>query len=126
MGGLAVGLAAMGGGALGVLSLAGLALGGWAVGGAALGYEAFGGGAVGWQGAMGGMAVAREFALGGAAFAQHANDEVARGFMQHSAFFAFAEWFMQRASLLIWLPMLLVVWQVLRSRKVADGGGVRR
>ena len=117
MGGFAVGLVAMGGGAMGLLSCAGLALGGWAVGGGAAGYDAFAGGALGWRAAMGGMAVAREFAVGGAAFAQHANDAIARAFMQNSLFFPHAEAFMRHASLLIWLPMLLVVWQAMRVRR---------
>ncbi len=119
MGGFAVGLVALGGGAVGLLSFAGLALGVWAAGGAAVGYEAFGGGALAWHAAVGGMAVAREFALGGAAFAQHANDEIARAFVQANGFFAQAEAWMKHGSLLIWMPMLLVVWQVLRARKLA-------
>ena len=117
VGGFAVGQVALGGGTLGVLSFAGLALGVWAVGGAALGYEAFGGGAMGWQGAMGGMAVAHDFALGEAAFAQHANDPAAQAFMQHSVFFTHAAAAMRYAVLLIWLPMLLVAWQGLRGRR---------
>jgi RNA polymerase sigma factor (sigma-70 family) len=117
MGGFAVGLVALGGATLGVLSFAGLALGVWAVGGAAVGYEAFAGGAMGWRAAMGGMAVAHDFALGGAAFAQHANDAAAQMFMQNSTFFRCAAWTMRHAMLLIWLPMLLVIWQVMQTRK---------
>lgn len=120
MGGLAVGLVALGGGALGLLSFAGLALGVYALGGAAVGYEAFGGGAIGWLAAMGGMAVAHGFAIGGAAYAQHANDEAARLFLQHSVFLKYAMFAMKHAVLLVWLPMLLVIWEALRRRKCAD------
>ncbi len=119
VGGFAVGVVAMGGGALGLLTFAGLALGGWAVGGAAAGYDALGGGALGWHAAMGGLAVAREFAVGGAAYAQYANDELARAFMRTNGFFAHAEGLMQHAGLLIWLPALLVLWQVFRARRNA-------
>jgi hypothetical protein len=118
MGGVAVGLVAVGGGALGLLSFAGLALGGWSVGGLAAGYVAMGGAALGWQAATGGMAVAREFAVGGAAFGQHANDEVARVFVQDSGFFTHADALMRHGSLLVWMPVLLVVWQVMRVRRL--------
>lgn len=120
MGGFAVGLVALGGGALGLLSFAALALGVYALGGAAVGYEAFGGGAIGWLVAMGGMAVAHGFAIGGAAYAQHANDEAARLFLQHSLFLKYATFAMKHAVLLVWLPMLLVIWQALRTRKSVD------
>jgi RNA polymerase sigma factor (sigma-70 family) len=117
VGGAAVGLVALGGCAAGLLSFAGLALGVWAAGGAALGYVAFGGGAMAWLAASGGSAVAHEFAVGGAAFAQHANDEVARAFMQNSAFFTHAKVLMNRATFLIWLPVGLMVWQFLRMQR---------
>ena len=117
IGGAAVGLVAIGGGALGLLSFAGVAMGFWANGGAALGYLASGGGAMGWLAAHGGAAVAHSFAVGGSAAAEHANDEAARAFMQHNVFFQYSERFMRHAELLIWLPMTLVVWQLLSLRR---------
>jgi hypothetical protein len=50
---------------------------------------------------MGGMAVAKDFALGGAAFAQHANDEVAQTLIRHTVFFPGTAWLMRHANLLI-------------------------
>ena len=103
---------------LGLLSFAGIALGVWAVGGAAVGYTAYGGGAVAWLAAQGGYAIAREFAQGGTAFAHHANDEVARLFFQNSGLFALVAKLMQHAMFIIWLPVGLIFWQMLRiSRK---------
>lgn len=117
LGGGAVGLLAMGGAGLGVFSFAGLAFGVWAVGGVAAGYLASGGVALGWLGACGGAAVAHDFAVGGAAAAQHVNDAAARAFVQHSEFFRWALWLSQRAIMLLWLPMGLVIGQVLGLRR---------
>ena len=116
-GGVAVGLVAIGGVALGVLSFAGMAFGVWAVGGGAVGYMATGGSAFAWLAADGGAAVAHDFALGGAAFAQHANDAAAKAFAEQSTFLRFAGWLSKHATMLIWLPMALVVWQLIALRR---------
>ena len=79
-GGLAVGGFALGGLALGFLPVGGLAAGAIAFGGGAIGYWALGGGAIAVNAALGGFAAARTYALGGAAFALHANDTAAREF----------------------------------------------
>jgi RNA polymerase sigma factor (sigma-70 family) len=86
-GALAVGLVALGGFGIGLFAFGGLAVGFAAMGGAAVGYVAFGGGAIGWLGASGGATLARHFALGGGAIAQHANDQAAQAFMHGSVFF---------------------------------------
>jgi len=117
IGGAVVGLVAIGGGALGLLSIAGVAVGVWANGGAALGYLASGGGAMGWLAAHGGAAVAHSFAVGGSAVAEHANDAAARAFIRGNVFFQYSERFMRHGELLIWLPMTLVVWQLLSLRR---------
>ena len=117
VGGAAVGLVAIGGTGLGLLSFAGMAMGVWATGGAAVGYLAFGGCAMGWLAASGGSAVAHGYAVGGAAFAQHANDAAARAFMQNSLSFFYAKALMDHALFLLWLPMGLLVWQLLRMRR---------
>jgi RNA polymerase sigma factor (sigma-70 family) len=106
MGGCCLGLVAIGGCGVGLLAFAGVALGLWAVGGAALGYLAFGGGAMGWLAANGGSAVAHDFAVGGAAFAHHANDEVARSFVRNNVFFTHASAWLKSATWLMWLPVL--------------------
>lgn len=120
VGGFALGLVAVGGFGLGALSLAGFALGFWAVGGAAVGYAATGGFAIGWLAASGGSAVAHDFAVGGVAFAQHANDEAARAFMQHHAFLRHAATLLNRAMVLVWLPVALLFWQLARMRRQTD------
>ncbi len=103
----------LGGFGLGVFSFAGAAFGVWAVGGVAAGYLASGGAALGWLGACGGAAVAHDFAVGGAAAAQHVNDVAARAFVQQSEFFRWAKWLSQHALILLWLPLGLVIGQVL-------------
>jgi len=117
LGGVAVGIVALGGAAVGLFSFAGVAVGLWALGGAAVGYAAYGGGAVAWQAAQGGYAIAREFALGSTVFAHHANDEAARLFFQNNNFFAQGARLMQHAMFVIWLPVALIFWQVLRVRR---------
>lgn len=86
-GGLAAGGIAFGGATLAVLSLGGLALGFAALGGASFGWWAFGGSAIGYEAASGGFAAAREYAVGGVAYAAHANDSVANRFVEDHAFF---------------------------------------
>jgi len=124
IGGAAMGLLAIGGGALGLLSFAGVAVGFWANGGAALGYLASGGGAMGWLAAHGSAAVAHSFAVGGSAVAEHANDAAARAFVQQNVFFQYSAHFMRHAELLIWLPMTLVVWQLLSLRRAGRQPGI--
>ena len=117
LGGCAVGLLALGGFGVGVFSFAGAAFGVWAVGGVATGYLASGGAALGWLGACGGVAVAHDFAVGGAAAAQHVNDDAARAFVQNSEFFRWAKWLSQHAMILLWLPLGIVVGQVIGLRR---------
>jgi hypothetical protein len=82
IGGLSLGAVAIGGLGLGVLfCLAGLAVGGAALGGLAVGGMALGGLAIGGYAAFGGLAIAGKMAMGGLAIAPHANDAIARGFM---------------------------------------------
>lgn len=77
LGAFATGGLAIGGVAVGLLPIGGVSLGLYALAGAAFGAFAIGGYAVGWTGAVGGVALAREFAAGGSAFAAHANDAIA-------------------------------------------------
>jgi len=85
LGGGALGFVACGGGALGAFALGGGALGLFAAGGLAVGWSAYGGGAIAWRAARGGFACARDFAVGGSAFAAHANDEAARAVVASDA-----------------------------------------
>jgi hypothetical protein len=121
IGGCAIGLAALGGAALGAFSFGGLAIGLWAAtGGLAIGYLAHGGCALAWHAASGGMATAHDFALGGAAHATHANDAVAKEVIGEMGFFKFAEGFARQPILinLVWLPLIIVLVQAQRARKV--------
>jgi RNA polymerase sigma factor (sigma-70 family) len=121
IGGLSLGLFAMGGASLGVIAFAGLALGLWAAtGGLAVAYLAHGGWAIAWHAAEGGMAVAHDFALGGSVYAAHANDAVAQEALSQIPFFQWANFLLRHPILfgVAWLPMLLIVWQAQRARRV--------
>jgi RNA polymerase sigma factor (sigma-70 family) len=118
-GGLAVGLLAVGGFGIGLFAFGGLGLGFAAMGGAAVGYVAFGGGAIGWLGASGGATLARHFAQGGGALAEHANDQAAQAFMHDSVFFRY-EWIVFNTLILIsWLvpPALSLYFKRRLERK---------
>jgi len=122
MGALAVGLVAVGGFGIGLFAFGGMALGFAVIGGAAVGYMAFGGGAIGWLGASGGATLARHFALGGGAIAEHANDQAARTFMNGSFFFRH-EWGIFNILILIsWLlpPGLTFYFKRRRERKCQE------
>jgi hypothetical protein len=102
IGGLSVGLLSIGGGAIGFLALGGGAIGVTACGGAALGWLAAGGGALAWHGAFGGLACAHNFAVGGLAIAQHANDAVARAFILDNSFIRASTWLMMHGCRSRW------------------------
>jgi hypothetical protein len=106
LGGLAVGGLSVGGLSVGVLALAGVSIGIWSVGGLALGVFALGGGAIAVVAANGGLAVAREYAAGGAATAAHANTDAARLYFESSPFFRAAAMAAQHSR---WLLVLVVI-----------------
>lgn len=120
MGGAAFGVVALGGAAIGALAFGGFGMGYWALGGGAIGYLAFGGSAMAWHAAMGGAVIAHDYALGGAAYAAHANDAVAAEVIRGLPFFRRAQWLMAHAGLLIWLPMVLVIWPAMRVIKMRN------
>jgi RNA polymerase sigma factor (sigma-70 family) len=111
IGAMALGLLSFGGLAIGVSCWGGIGIGVWTIGGCALGWIAYGGCAVAWHMAEGGLAVAREFALGEAAVAIHANDATAKAAMNPNTFIQIARGAMNYAVLVnvIWvLPMVLL------------------
>jgi hypothetical protein len=111
-------LLAVGGCGIGLLAFGGLAVGGWAMGGGAIGYMAFGGGALGWLAASGGATVARYYAQGGGAVAEHANDHAAWIFMQQHIFFRDSGNIFTVFITLSFLPMVLqVISKIRRDRK---------
>jgi RNA polymerase sigma factor (sigma-70 family) len=103
IGGLAVGLLPWGGVALGVVAFGGLALGGWVFGGFAMGWQSYGGCAIALNAAQGGLAIARDFAIGGAAYAAQADPAFAAPFFQTSFFFRWAD-FVSRH--IVWLNLV--------------------
>ena len=116
---LAIGFVALGGFGIGLFAFGGLAVGFAAMGGAAVGYVAFGGGAIGWLGASGGAVLARHFALGGGAIAQHANDRAAQAFM-HGSYFFRHEWIVFNILIVMsWLlpPSLSLYFKRRRERE---------
>lgn len=119
MGALAIGLFALGGFGIGGFAFGGMAMGFAAMGGAAIGYMAFGGGAIGWLGASGGATLARHFALGGGAIAEHANDQAAQAFMNGSFFFRHELGIFNILILISWLlpPTLILYFKRRRERK---------
>lgn len=121
MGGLSVGAFALGGVSLGLFSFGGLALGGIAFGGGAIGIVAAGGFALGYIAAEGGLAVAQQFALGGAAFAEHFNDAAAQEFFQNWSALDIRDPKIRNLwTAVAWAPMLITVlraWRLRRARK---------
>ena len=121
MGGFALGFITLGGIAIGAVPLGGFSLGLFAIGGMVVGLQAFGACVIAWTGAEGAIAIARDFAVGAVAFAEHANDAAARSFIEDSAFFKGALVAMRYVQ---WLNLMwlfpLVLW-LLKSRKRALG-----
>ena len=110
MGGVAVGLLGLGGLAIGIGTLGVMGAGGWVAGGMAVAAQA----------AQGGLVFAREFATGVVAVAPHANDAVAREFLQAHLFFrgtALAWRVAVWMAFFGWLPPLLLIgWHLGRAR----------
>jgi hypothetical protein len=117
-GGCSIGLLAFGGSAVGLLTFGGFSLGMWAMGGQAIGLLAFGGCAIGWSAAEGGAAVARDYALGGIALANQANNAVAAAFIHNHSFFQNAEAAMHYFFWLnlLWIVPLVVWWRMVARR----------
>ena len=127
IGGFSIGLVALGGVSLGALAFAGVAIGLWAAtGGLAIGYLAHGGCALAWHAAEGGMAAARDFALGDSAYAAHANDTMAQEAIGSLGFFKQADALLRQPLWfsIVWLPLLLVIWQAKRARRALKAKSV--
>jgi len=117
LGGIAIGLVPWGGAAAGLFAMGGFALGGWVFGGFALGWQAFGGCALAWHAAMGGLAIARDFAIGGVAYAVQANGEIAEQFMKTSPFFSRMQILSHYVGWLnlLWLIPVAGWWRLLKK-----------
>ena len=118
-GGIAVGGISVGGLSVGILTLGGLAAGFAAVGGLSIGVLAVGGAAFGWSAALGGLAIARDVASGGVAFAIHANDAAATDYFAVHPFFVAASWAMKYSLALVFLPAIIAFFARMRSRRKA-------
>ena len=118
-GAVAVGGISVGGLSVGVLSIGGLALGVAALGGLSVGVIAAGGAALAWYAAAGGLAVAHDYAIGGAAFAEHVVSPLSREFQLRSPI-PQAAFHMEDA---VWLAAIVVALLILarRIRRPRDG-----
>jgi hypothetical protein len=122
VGGLALGTGVTFGGlGIGLVCLSGLSIGLLlALGGLAIGYLAVGGAAIALKAAVGGLAVARDYALGGGAFARHANDSAARAFFQQDLLLSFGQLVMSHSHwllLLLAIPLVLALQQAKRREE---------
>jgi RNA polymerase sigma factor (sigma-70 family) len=124
VGGFGVGLLCFSGVGIGVIAFCGLAAGVIAMGGLALGDIAYGGLAWAWHVACGGLAIAHDFAVGGSARALHANDAVARAFLQRSPLLSAMDWMMSHVFLLqffVVLPLMIFGYRLQRRiREIAN------
>lgn len=129
LGGVSLGLISVGGATVGLLATGGFALGAWAIGGFGIGIEVLGGFTAAWQAAQGGVAIAREFALGGLAFAKHANDQIARDYFATHPWFDIRSRYALSATDLIFLSVMFFIWQSIRIRRAArhnkETGGIK-
>jgi hypothetical protein len=117
VGAVAFGGIAIGGLSIGLLSLAGLALGVFSLGGGAIGIVACGGGAIAWHAAVGGLGVAHEYAEGGLAIANHANDLIARDYFENSRFFSVARFISEHSRWFLLLVAIPIVQNLIRRIK---------
>ena len=123
VGGIACGAIGLGGItfaglAFGLVPMGGAAVGWLAMGGVAIGILAFGGCALAWQAAMGGVSAAREFAIGGLVVARHANDEIAKEFMENHPFFQISDTLATHGWIWIVLVAITLLPMVWAQRKV--------
>ena len=122
-GGVAIGLLPFGAIALGVFPVGALTAGIWAYGAVALGWQISCGCGMAWSAATGGVVAAKDFALGGMAYAAQANTELARQFFQQNLFFQIARTISRHAVLLMlaWVvPVLLKGRLAARARHRQD------
>ncbi len=69
-----------------------------------------------WKFALGGFAGAHEYAVGGAAFAVHANDLVAKDYFAQNPLFTTTRWVADHSRWFLLLALLPII-QVLRRRR---------
>lgn len=120
-GGIAIGLIPFGAITLGVFPIGAIAAGIWAYGAAAIGWQIYGGCGIAWNAAMGGMVAARDYAIGGMAYAAQTNPEAAvKHFFQQGLFFQVAQTVARHSILfmLVWVFPVLLKWRLVeRARR---------
>jgi hypothetical protein len=121
IGGLAIGFLPYGGLSLGAFAVGGCSIGLWSFGGLALGWKAYGACAIAWKAAIGAVAVAHDFALGGMAHAQQANNELAKSMIFPGLFFRLGGVLLRNLSWLnlIWVGPMLVWWRIVARQKLS-------
>jgi len=123
VGSVSAGVVAVGGVSVGIVSLGGVSLGLLVLGSLAAGVVALGGLSYGWTVALGAVAVARDFALGGLAIAEHENDAAARAFaVDHDLGTTFYV-LLAAVFVLAVLPNVLLAWQTRRRRGPSPKSG---
>ncbi len=114
VGSISLGVIAVGGVSVGVISLGGVAFGVLVLGSLAAGVFALGAFAIGWTGSSGAVAVARHFALGGLAIAEHSNDSTAVAFASAHHLAAVFYSLLALVFILAVLPTAFVAWRTRR------------
>jgi len=114
VGSVSVGVVAVGGVSVGLVSLGGVAFGVLALGTLAAGVIALGAFSIGWTGASGAVAFAHDFALGGLAIAEHANDPVAETFATQHHLGAFFYSLLILLFILAVVPTAFLAWRTRR------------
>ena len=114
VGSVSAGVVAVGGVSVGLVSLGGVSVGLLVLGSVAVGVVALGGLSYGWTAALGAVAVARDFAFGGLAIGEHANDAAARAFaVEHHLGTTFYV-LLAAVFVLAVLPNALLAWRTRR------------
>jgi hypothetical protein len=124
IGGLALGTGiCFGGVGIGLVSLSGLSVGLLlALGGLAIGYLAVGGAAIALKAALGGLAVARDYAIGGGAFARHANDPASQQFFQDNLLLDLGQVVLSHSHWLLLLLAIPVLFALQQAKRGEDQG----
>jgi len=123
VGSVSAGVVAVGGVSVGIVSLGGVALGLLALGSLATGVVALGAFSLGWTGAAGAIGVARDYALGRLAIAEHANDAAATAFAIHYHLSAVFYLLLVLVFVLAVGPVALLSWRT-RRRESPTAGSV--
>lgn len=123
VGSVSVGVLAVGGVSVGLISLGGVAFGLLALGTLSAGWVALGAFAIAWRGATGAVAVARDYALGGLAIGEHANDAAAKAFAMDHHLASVFYFLLAMVFILAVGPTALIAWLTRRPSSATPTSG---